>query len=138
MQAILEYVSFTLEKIVATLNVQIFSDFNITYFQFLLVIFLLPFVFKLLFGGLKEFDSSMNWMNSAVTTKMSNYARKEYLSKKQDKDFIKSNIISETKLNDKELADIFANAYFDKHSKMIYGDKKYNKIYEKLRKKGEI
>lgn len=66
-------------KIYSVLDVQLFPDFPVTYIQLILIIFVIGFIFKFLFGGMKEFNGVENIVNANLYTRMSNVTRMRQL-----------------------------------------------------------
>lgn len=115
MIALIDYISFIFDYIVDILNVKPFPDFNISIIQLILTCFVLKYIFQLFFSGMKEFDISTNWMNSAIVNQqINNHNRKKALSEKEAKNssnkitnkerrLIKKSLKKFDKENDKKL-----------------------------------
>lgn len=85
MIALIDYISFIFDYIVDILSVKPFPDFNISIIQLILTCFVLKYIFQLFFGGMKEFDISTNWMNSAIVNlEINNHNRKRSLIQKEE------------------------------------------------------
>lgn len=85
MKYLIDYVTFVITRIVQILNIRIFSDFSLTYFELIMTAFILKFIFRFIFGGMKEFEMQTNWIGSALTSKMSNEVRKKQLLLKNER-----------------------------------------------------
>lgn len=82
MIALIDYISFIFKYIVDILSVKPFPDFNVSILQMLLTCFVLKYVFMFFFGGMREFDISTNWINSAIVNQeINNYNRKKALAR---------------------------------------------------------
>lgn len=79
MYAIIDFFLSIFNNIVNILNIRIFSDINITYFQLILSCIAIKFVFKFLFGGFKEIDTGTNISLKTTVKGISNRARKEQI-----------------------------------------------------------
>lgn len=87
MIALINYITFIFDYIVDILSVKPFPDFDISIIQLILTCFVLKYIFQLFFGGMKEFDISTNWMNSAIVNQqINNHNRKKALSEKEKKE----------------------------------------------------
>lgn len=81
MYAILSYITFVIGKIANILNFQPFSDFPVTILELMCAAVFIKFVFKLIFGGFKEVDTSLNFSNGLFVSKsISNYDRKKQIN----------------------------------------------------------
>lgn len=81
MIAILSYFQLVIAKIVEILNITPFQDFPVSIFQLLCCGIFLKYVFQFIFGGFKEFDSSLNYTNSRIVSRaISNYSRKKQVN----------------------------------------------------------
>jgi len=118
MIALIDYITFVFDYIVDILSVKPFPDFDISIIQLILTCFVLKYIFKLFFGGMKEFDISTNWMNSAIVNQqINNHKRKQALSEKENKD-------SSNKITNKEKREIKkALKKFDKENNKKLGIK---------------
>lgn len=87
MYDLIDFVLSIFDKLIDLLNVKFFPDVNITFLQVILIGIGLKFVFKFLFGGFKEIDTSTNYMGSHIGTgvvyKMSNNNRKKDIVNEQ-------------------------------------------------------
>ncbi len=77
MYDIIDFFLTIFDKLVNLLNVKFFADVDITFLQIILIGIALKYVFKFLFGGFKEIDTSTNYMSSGVVYKLSNKERKK-------------------------------------------------------------
>ncbi len=85
MFAIIDYILKIISKLYSILNIQIFSDFPITYIDLIILTFIIPFLFKLIFGGFKEVEIRDNIFNDKVQGTISNTVRKRYINKQKEK-----------------------------------------------------
>lgn len=77
MYDIIDFFLTIFDKLVDLLNVKFFADVDITFLQIILIGIALKFVFKFLFGGFKEIDTSTNYMGSGIVYRLSNKDRKK-------------------------------------------------------------
>ena len=76
MQAILNYIISVINSLVDILSIQLFPDFPVTVFQFLCYVVEITYIFKIIFGGTREFDSFANISIKDVSRSMNNNDRK--------------------------------------------------------------
>lgn len=86
MFAILDFFIFVINKIVLVLSFRPFSDFPFTYFQFLMTIVVIRYLFTFLFGGTRDFTLLMHsGAFSLASSSMLHLNRKEQLVKNSPK-----------------------------------------------------
>lgn len=107
MYDIIDFFLTIFDKLVDLLNIKFFSDVNITFLQIILIGIALKFVFKFLFGGFKEIDTSTNYMNSGVVYGLSHQKRKQ--------DIVKE--------NKEKMVDVFGDGTYLVPYKKYYGEK---------------
>lgn len=109
MYDIIDFFLTIFDKLIDLLNVKFFPDVNITFLQVILIGIAIKFIFKFLFGGFKEIDTSTNYMGSGVVYKLSNRQRK--------KDIVNINKGSE------KMVDVFGDGTYMVPYKKYYGEK---------------
>lgn len=81
MKSIILFFGDIFGKIYSILDVQLFPDFPVTYMQLILIIFVIGFIFRFLFGGMKEFNGIENLLNANMYSNIPNIVRKENLNR---------------------------------------------------------
>ncbi len=81
MLAIIDFIGSIFKKIYDILDVQLFPDFPVTYIQLLLISFVIVFIIKFIFGGMKEFNNLSTHFGNMNYTKMANTSRIKQLQK---------------------------------------------------------
>lgn len=89
MKSIISFFGEIFGKIYSILDVQLFPDFPVTYIQLILIIFVIGFIFKFLFGGMKEFNGVENLLNANMYSKIPNIVRKEHLNRSYVNNLVK-------------------------------------------------
>lgn len=87
MSAIINYIGIIFTQIYNVLNVQFFEDFPVTYIQLIMATFVIGFMFKFIFGGMKEFNGFEDSISGSYYIRLSNYARMRNLNKANTTDF---------------------------------------------------
>lgn len=96
MKAIVNYLIIVFTKIVDILNIQIFSDFPITYLQLIMCSFVIGIVFKFLFMQQSEIETQTNWMNrTAIYDTISNLSRKKQVTRAKNQENLDKKIMEE-------------------------------------------
>ncbi len=83
MSDIISFIGMIFTQIYNVLNVQFFEDFPVTYIQLIMATFVIGFMFKFIFGGMKEFNGFEDSLSGSYYIRLNNYARMSKLNKVQ-------------------------------------------------------
>ena len=86
MPSLINFFTTIIYKIYSILNVRFFSDFPLTYMDILILSFVIPFLFKFIYGGFHEINVDSYRFNNYFYNGINYHSRKKELSKeKKDK-----------------------------------------------------
>lgn len=114
MKDLISYFGVIFSKIYEILDVQFFSDFPITYIELIMGVVVISFIFKFIFGGIKEFNGFENQISGNYYTRINNFAR-EFQIQQEERKFVKNAVaFIRDRSNDIDERDAIAQVLYDK------------------------